>query len=94
MKTFRPAGCSLLFIGVLCFSGPAFESQQTATPPARPPFVFNPATTMIYVNNFELDAEIFQADEGRTGLSFRSIAFSRARVMLALTCRAFRTLLS
>jgi hypothetical protein len=66
MKRFRPVGCALVLIGVLCFAGPAFESQQTPTPPARPPFVFNPATTMIYVSNFELDAENFQADEGRT----------------------------
>jgi hypothetical protein len=58
--------CSLLFLGLLLFAGSAAQSQQTSAPPAQEPFVFNPSTTMIYVSDFELDAENFQADEGRT----------------------------
>jgi uncharacterized protein DUF4410 len=49
----------------LLFASPPAHGQQAA-PPAQPaPFVFTPAT-MIYVSDFELDAENFQADEGRT----------------------------
>jgi hypothetical protein len=57
---------SLLVFGLLLSGGAAARGQQTATPPAQQPFVFSPATTVIYVSDFELDAENFQADEGRT----------------------------
>jgi hypothetical protein len=66
MKGFSVICCSLFSLGLLLFAGSTAQSQQTATPPAQQPFVFNPATTTIYVSDFELDAENFQADEGRT----------------------------
>jgi hypothetical protein len=56
--------CSLLLFGILLFAGAVVYGQQSATPPAQQPFVFTPGT-MIYVSDFELDAENFQADEGR-----------------------------
>jgi hypothetical protein len=56
--------CSLFLFGILLFAGVVVSGQQSATPPAQQPFVFT-AGTMIYVSDFELDAENFQADEGR-----------------------------
>lgn len=55
--------CSLFLFGIWLFAG-ARARGQSATPPAPRPFVFTPGT-MIYVSDFELDAENFQADEGR-----------------------------
>jgi uncharacterized protein DUF4410 len=56
----------LFATGLLLALAAFAQSGQTASPPAQQPFVFDPATTMIYVSDFELDAENFQADEGRT----------------------------
>lgn len=43
------------------------HAQQTETPPAQQaPFVFSKADSVIYVSDFDLDAQNFQADEGRT----------------------------
>jgi hypothetical protein len=56
--------CSLLLFGILLFAGARACGEQSATSPAQQPFVFTPGTT-IYVSDFELDAENFQADGGR-----------------------------
>jgi Domain of unknown function (DUF4410) len=57
--------CSLYLFGIFLFVGAGAHGQQSAVPPAQQPFVFTPGT-MIYVSDFELDAENFQADQGRT----------------------------
>jgi Domain of unknown function (DUF4410) len=57
----------LLLLVFLFFQVSAIHGQQTATPPTpHSTFVFSPADTVIYVSDFELDAQNFQADEGRT----------------------------
>ncbi len=66
MKNLSLTCGSLLLFALLLLSPAVTRGQQTATPPPQQPFVFDSATTMIYVNDFELDAENFQADEGRT----------------------------
>lgn len=58
--------CALLF-----FLVPAAHNRQTQAPAPSPPaqqhpFVFSPADTLIFVSDFELDAQNFQADEGHT----------------------------
>jgi hypothetical protein len=66
MKYFSRICRSLLVFALLLSGGAAAHAQQTATPPAQQPFVFSPLTTVIYVSDFELDAENVQADPGRT----------------------------
>jgi Domain of unknown function (DUF4410) len=66
MKNLSPICRSWLVFGLLLSGGAAARGQQTAPPPAHQPFVFSPATSVIYVSDFELDAENFQADEGLT----------------------------
>ncbi len=57
--------CSFLFL--LSVFPAAAPAQDTAAPPAqKTPFVFSPADTVIYVSDFELDAENFQADQGHS----------------------------
>lgn len=61
-----------LLLGLLFFSVSAIHGRQTAMPPTQPStFVFSPADTVIYVSDFELDAQNFQADEGRTKVVHR-----------------------
>ncbi len=53
-------------VAVLCLPVLMVRAQQTpATPAQQKPFIFSPADTIIYVSDFDLDAENFQADEGR-----------------------------
>jgi hypothetical protein len=64
MKRHALVCSSLLLFGILLFFGAGAGRPQTATPPTQQPFIFTPGT-LIYVSDFELDAENFQADEGR-----------------------------
>jgi len=57
---------TVFLVAVLCLPVLMARAQQTAaTPPQQKPFIFSPADTVIYVSDFDLDAENFQADEGR-----------------------------
>jgi hypothetical protein len=68
MKNSLMACCALFALGLVCLSAPAVRGQQTAATPSaqQAPFVFSKADSTIYVSDFELDAQNFQADEGRT----------------------------
>src|SRR5580658_10164548 len=63
--------CCALF-GLLCLPAISVSGQQTATPPPQQaPFVFSKTDSTIFVSDFELDAQNFQADEGRTKIMDR-----------------------
>jgi len=69
MKNRSFACCTLPLLGLFFFAIPSIDGwQATAPPPPAPqaPFTFSKADSVIYVNDFELDAQNFQADEGRT----------------------------
>lgn len=54
-------------LGFVFFGVPVAQPHQTAASPAQPPpFIFSQADSVIYVSDFDLDAQNFQADEGRT----------------------------
>jgi hypothetical protein len=74
--------CSILLVSAgLCLRGASANAQASdAAPAQQKPFVFSPADTVIYVSDFELQAENFQADEGRTRVVRRpGIIEGRAR---------------
>src|SRR4051812_38331012 len=55
---------ALLFLAILAVAVTSVFAQQGSTEPSKPtPFVFSPANTIIYVSDFELDSESFQADQ-------------------------------
>lgn len=64
----RLLACSILApIALLFFLVTLAYGQQPPAPPAQEtPFVFSPANTIIYISDFDLDAQNFQADQGRT----------------------------
>ena len=54
-------------LALLCFPMTRPRAQQPAPGVAQqPPFVFSKADTVIYVSDFELHPQHFQADEGPT----------------------------
>jgi hypothetical protein len=64
----RPGAVLWLTLSLFLLPTPLLWAQETSAPaPAekQQPFVFSP-DTVIYVSDFELDAQNFQADEGRT----------------------------
>jgi len=61
----RPLIANAVLSLTLLFPFPSIISaQKSPNPPQQRPFVFIPGT-MIYVSDFDLDAENFQADQGR-----------------------------
>lgn len=65
----HPSALLLRTIALFLFLVPLLEAQEANAPAPAPaekqqPFVFSP-DTVIYVSDFELDAQNFQADQGR-----------------------------
>ena len=56
--------CALLFPAILAVAATSAPGQEGSTEPDKqPPFVFSPASMIIYVSDFELDSENFQPDQ-------------------------------
>jgi hypothetical protein len=64
MENSRFALSALVSPALLAAAAISVLAQQGSTEPSKPtPFVFSPANTIIYVSDFELDSETFQADQ-------------------------------
>jgi Domain of unknown function (DUF4410) len=64
MKNSRLPLFALLLPTILAVATTSGLAQQGNTEPSKPaPFVFSPATTIIYVSDFELDSASFQGDQ-------------------------------
>lgn len=64
MKNFCLRLCTVLFPAILAVAVTSVLGQEGSTQPSKQaPFVFSPAKTVIYVSDFELDSENFQADQ-------------------------------
>ncbi|HTQ97797.1 MAG TPA: DUF4410 domain-containing protein [Candidatus Acidoferrum sp.] len=59
-------GCALSLFAFLSMPAPSHGQQSTTPPPQKTPFVFSKADMTVYVSDFDLDAQNFQADQGRT----------------------------
>ena len=64
MKNSRLLLYRLLCPAILALAASTVLGQEGSTEPSKQrPFVFSPANTVIYVSDFELDSENFQADQ-------------------------------
>jgi hypothetical protein len=64
MKNSRLLLFRLLCPAILALAASTVLGQEGSTEPSKQrPFVFSPANTIIYVSDFELDSENFQADQ-------------------------------
>ena len=73
MENSRLCLFALLSPAILALTGTSVPGQQRSAESNRQvPFVFSPTSTVIYVSEFELDSENFQADESLQRVHQRS----------------------
>jgi hypothetical protein len=72
MKCLRLPLCAHLFPAILAIASTSVSGQEGSSEASKQaPFVFSPASTIIYVSDFELDSENFQADQSLHGADQR-----------------------